>query len=79
VADAAKPKKSIKSLRTSVGKLAKRTGTVVHDAAFATPEEATILIPAVRKAIHELETLLGFLEQQAATAPAADKPEATER
>ena len=70
-------KKSVKSLRSSVGNIAQRTGIVVHDAAFATPEEATILIPAVRKAIHELQALLKFLEQQAATAPGADKPEAT--
>ena len=76
-AGAAKPKKSIQSLRTSVGKLAQRTGTLIQEAAFATPGEATILIPAVRKAIRELETLLGFLQQQAAATSADDKPEET--
>ena len=58
-------KKSAQGLRMSVGKIANRAGTVVHDAAFATPDEATILIPAVRKAIRELEMLLRYLEEQA--------------
>jgi hypothetical protein len=75
-AAAVESKKSIQSLRTSVGKIAQRTGAVVHDAAFAAPEEAVILIPAVRKAIRELEVLLEFLEQQAAAVSMEDKPEA---
>ena len=62
---AANSKRSAQVLRKSISKIADRTGTVVHDAAFATPDEATILIPAVRKAIRELQTLLAFLEQQA--------------
>jgi hypothetical protein len=63
-ADATKPKKSIHSLRMSVGKIAGRTGEVIHAAAFAAPEEAANLIPAVRKAISELQELLRFLEQR---------------
>jgi len=55
-------------LRTSISKIADRAGTVVHGAAFATAAEATILIPAVRKAIRDLETLLKYLEEQAGTA-----------
>jgi hypothetical protein len=64
--DATPAKKSAQNLRNSVTKIADRTGTVVHDAAFATPGEAVILIPAVRKAIRELQTLLEYLERQAA-------------
>jgi hypothetical protein len=59
-------KKDVKVLRKSIGSIAERTGAVVHDAAFAEPNEALILIPAVRKAIGELEQLLRFLEEQAA-------------
>jgi hypothetical protein len=61
-------KKSVRGLRTSISKIADRAGTVVHGAAFATAAEATILIPAVRKAIRDLETLLKYLEEQAGTA-----------
>ena len=60
-------KKSVQGLRTSISKIAHRAGTVVHDAAFTTAAEAKILIPAVRKAIRELETLLKCLEEQAGT------------
>jgi hypothetical protein len=67
-----KTKKSVKGLRTSISKLAKWTGTVIHDAAYAGPKEAIILIPPVRKAIDELQTLLDILEQQAATATPTD-------
>lgn len=65
-------KKKAQRLRMSVSRIANRAGTVVHDAAFATPEEASILIPAVRKAIRELETLLRYLEQQAAGAAGSE-------
>jgi hypothetical protein len=61
-----------------VGKIAQRAGAVVHEAAFAGPDEATILIPAVRKAIRELQTLLKFLEQQVASPSTGDNPETTE-
>ncbi|HUT93409.1 MAG TPA: hypothetical protein VMY37_28355 [Thermoguttaceae bacterium] len=43
---------------------------MINDAAFAAPEEALILIPAVRKAIRQLQELLEHLEQQVAAAPA---------
>ena len=69
--EAANSKKSTRALRKSISKIADRTGTVVHDAAFATADEAIILIPAVRKAIRELQTLLEFLEQQAGTSGSA--------
>jgi hypothetical protein len=62
-------KKEAKVLRKSLGIIVKKTGAVVHDAAYAEPKEAIILIPAVRKAICELEQLLHFLEEQAAKAP----------
>jgi len=55
-----------KCLRKSVTSIAQRTGAVIQEAAFAASEEAMILIPAVRKAIRELQTLLEFLERQAA-------------
>lgn len=66
-------KKEAKILRASIGRIAKRTESVIHNAAFAEPGEAVILIPAVRKAIRELEELLRFLEEQAAKAPVDDK------
>ena len=64
-------KKSVQGLRKSISKIADRTGTVVHDAAFASADEAIVLIPAVRNAIRELQTLLEFLEQQAGTSSPA--------
>jgi len=67
--DSAGSKKRVSPLRSSVGKIAQRTGAVIHAAACAAPADAVILIPAVRKAIHELQTLLEFLERQAAEAP----------
>ena len=63
-------KKDAKMLRKSIGNLARRTGSVVHSAAYAEPQDAVRLIPAVRKAISQLEDLLHFLEEQAAKAPA---------
>jgi len=72
--DAAGPQRNSRSLRTSVGSISKRTAAVIHDAAFVAPEEATILIPAVRKAIHELQELLGALEQQAAASSSDSGP-----
>lgn len=71
--NAANAKKSPQALRKSISKIADRTGAVVHDAAFAAADEATILIPAVRKAIRELQALLEILEQQAGTSGAASK------
>ena len=68
---AANSKKSANVLRKSISKIADRTGTVVHDAAFASADEAIVLIPAVRKAIRELQALLEFLQQQAGTSGAA--------
>jgi hypothetical protein len=61
--------KDVQGLRRSVSRIAKQAGTVIHDAAFAEREEAVILIPAVRKAIRELQQLLQFLEQQADEPP----------
>jgi hypothetical protein len=61
----AAPPKDVQRLRKSIGSISKRTGDVIHDAAFAEPSEAVILIPAVRKAIRELQELLQCLEQQA--------------
>jgi hypothetical protein len=58
-------KKNVQGLRKSIAKIAGRAGTAIQDAAYASPDEAIILIPAVRKAIDELTTLLTFLEQQA--------------
>jgi hypothetical protein len=55
----------VQRLRKSVGSIGKRTEEVIHDAAFAAPEEAMILIPAVRKAIRQLQDLLDWLEKQA--------------
>jgi hypothetical protein len=75
--DVATPKPDVKGLRKSVGKIAQRTGAVIHDAAFAVPEEAVVLIPAVRNAIRQLEELLKFLEQQAAETSAGGNPKAT--
>ena len=69
--EAANSKKSANVLRKSISKIADRTGTVVHDAAFASADEAIVLIPVVRKAIRELQALLEFLEQQAGTTGAA--------
>ncbi|MHC4400605.1 MAG: hypothetical protein ACYTG0_13095 [Planctomycetota bacterium] len=66
----ARPKKDAQRLRKSVSSIGKRTGDVINDAAFAAPEEALILIPAVRKAIRQLQELLEYLEQQAGAAPA---------
>lgn len=57
--------KDVQRLRKSISSISKRTGDVIHDAAFAEPGEAVILIPAVRKAISELQELLKCLEQQA--------------
>ena len=61
-------KKDAKILRVSIGRIAKRTGSVIHSAAYAQPKDAASLIPAVRKAIRQLEELLHFLEEQAAKA-----------
>ena len=69
--EAANSKKIANVLRKSISKIADRTGIAVHDAAFASPDEAIVLIPAVRKAIRELQALLEFLEQQAGTTGAA--------
>ncbi|QDU94469.1 hypothetical protein [Lignipirellula cremea] len=55
-------------LRHTVSKIATRSREAIHDAAFAAPAEAVLLIPAVRKAIQELEQLLSHLVQQAALA-----------
>jgi hypothetical protein len=62
-------KKDAKTLRRSIGNIARQTGAAIHNAAYAGPQEAVILIPAVRKAIRELVELLRFLEEQAAKAP----------
>jgi hypothetical protein len=70
--DAAESKKDVQALRRSVGKIAQRAGAVIHDAAFAAPEEAAILLPVVRKAIQELQELAKYLEQQATAAPLAE-------
>ena len=51
-------------VRKSIEKIAKQSGDVAHDAAFAGPQEAAILIPSVRKAIDELRELLRYLEEQ---------------
>jgi hypothetical protein len=58
-------RKPAKALRKSIGNIALRAEAVIHDAAFAEAKEAVILIPAVRKAITQLQELLSFLEQQA--------------
>jgi hypothetical protein len=71
-------KKDVQRLRKSVGSVGKRTEDVIHDAAFAAPNEAVILIPAVRKAIRQLEELLDYLEQQAGAAPPDVKAEMAE-
>ena len=63
--------KNVQRLRKSVSSIGKRTDDVIHDAAFAAPEEAVILIPAVRKAIRQLQELLEYLERQAGAAPAS--------
>lgn len=67
---AAQPREDVHRLRKSVSSIGKRTEDAVHDAAFVAPEEAVILIPAVRKAIRQLQELLEYLEQQAGAAPA---------
>lgn len=74
----APPKQDVRQLRKSIGKIAERTGTVIDDAAFVERKEAVILIPAVRKAIRQLQELLGFLEEQAAAEPAGSDAETTE-
>ncbi|MGA2617297.1 MAG: hypothetical protein ABSF26_06760 [Thermoguttaceae bacterium] len=68
--------KDAKMLRASIGRIAKKTGSVIHTAAYAEPKDAKLLIPAVRKAIQQLEELLRFLEEQAAKAPADGQLEA---
>lgn len=67
-------KKDAKVLRKSISNIAKKTGVAVHDAAFTDPNEAVILIPAVRKAISELQELLRFLEERAEAGPRKEKP-----
>ena len=64
--------KDAKILRASIGRIAKRTGSVIHSAAYAQPKDAASLIPAVRKAIRQLEEFLRFLEEQAANAATND-------
>jgi hypothetical protein len=66
-------KKDAKILRASIGRIAKRTGSVIHIAAFAEPRDAASVIPAVRKVIRQLEDLLHFLEEQAAKAAVNDQ------
>jgi hypothetical protein len=73
-----RPRQDVKRLRNSVSKIAKRTETVIDDAAFVLAKEAVILIPAVRKAIGRLKELLKFLQQQAASAPGGSQSENTE-
>jgi hypothetical protein len=51
VGDADASERDVKGLHRSVRRIAERTGAVIHEAAFAAPGEAGILIPAVRKAI----------------------------
>lgn len=66
------PKEDVQRLRKAVAAIAKRSGDAVHDAAFVAGKEAVILIPAVRKAIGQLQDLLEHLERQASVAaPAA--------
>jgi len=57
-----------------MGKLIRRAGVVIQDAAYAEPEEAKILIPAVRKTIGERMALLEFRERQAVPTTPADNP-----
>jgi hypothetical protein len=66
-------KKDAKILRASIGRIAQKTGSVIHTAAFAEPKDAKQLIPVVRRAIQQLEELLGFLEEQAAKAPSDEQ------
>jgi hypothetical protein len=61
---AAHPAQDVQRLRKSVRSIGKRTEKVIHDAAFAAPEEAVILVPVVRKAIRQLQDLLDWLEKQ---------------
>lgn len=74
----AQPKKDVQRLRKSVRSIGKRTEDVIHDAAFVAPEEAVILIPAVRESIRQLQELLKYLEQQADAARGEAKAEKTE-
>lgn len=74
----ARPKQDVQRLRKSVSNIAERTETAIQDAAFVVPKEAVILIPAVRKAIRQLQELLKFLEEQAAAGPAGSKVEEAE-
>ncbi|MEA1950627.1 MAG: hypothetical protein U9N87_04540 [Planctomycetota bacterium] len=69
-ASAAKSKKDARRLRQSVSVIVKRTEEVIHDAAFASREEAVILLPAIRRAVGQLQEVLGFLEEQAGVQPA---------
>lgn len=80
-AGAVECKEDIQRLRNSITSIGKQAEHAIHDAAFAASEEAAILIPAVRKAIRELEELLKFLEQQAGASPEGaetEKPESEE-
>ena len=67
--DVAQPEEDVQRLRRSVSSIGKRTEGVIDAAAFAAPAEAQILIPAVRKAIRQLQELLACLEQQAGPVP----------
>lgn len=73
---ASESKRDVTRLRKSVKLIAERANEVIHDAAFAEPAEAVILIPAIRKTIQQLQEVLTCLERQAVTT-AVDVPSET--
>ena len=70
---AAEAKNDVQRLRNSVSLIAQQAEEVIHDAAFASREEAVILIPAVRHVVDRLQEVLKFLEEQATTDSARTK------
>lgn len=58
----ARSDKNVQQMRKAVRSIGKRTERVVESAATVRPEEALILIPAVRKVIRQLQELLRRLE-----------------
>ena len=69
------PQADVKRLRRFVTTVSKGAEEVIHDATFAEPEDAEVLIPAIRKAIGQLQDFLGRLEEQAADGPEAEQIE----
>ena len=60
----AEPTQDVRRLRKSVRSISTRAESLIHAATSTVPEEAMILIPAVREAIRKLQELLVHFESQ---------------